>query len=254
MKIVACCKIVPDEQEIQVLVNKELSLEKAAWKIGQYDLNAMEAGKTLAAETGGTLFALSVGGEALENTKIRKDILSRGIDELSMVIDNSIPVGDSLATAKVIAKAIAEMGDVDVVLCGTGSSDVYAQTVGIQVGTILDLPVVNHVTGISKQENGTLKVERTLEDVVEVLEVTLPAVLSVTSDINLPAIPGMKDILKAGKKPMNTLTTSGEGILASTEVVSQLAPEEADRRKIVVEGDGEDQVGELVQFLKKEVL
>lgn len=254
MKIVACCKIVPDEQEIQVLPNKELALDKAPWKISQYDLNAIEAGKKLAAETSGVLTALSVGGSAaLEGTKIRKDVLSRGVDDLSLVMDDEHDFSDSLETAKAIAAALKSSDGFDLVLCGTGSGDLYAQEVGIQVGALLDLPTLNNVTGITVKGDG-LEVERSLEDEVEILEVSLPAVLSVTSDINIPAVPAMKDIMKAGKKPVNTLDIALTDVKPSAEQLSQLAPDQQERRQQIVEGDGDDAVEALFQFLKKEVL
>lgn len=254
MKIVACCKIVPDEQEIQVLPNKELALDKAPWKISQYDLNALEAGKKLSAETSGVLTVLSVGGvSALEGSKIRKDILSRGADDLSLVMDDEHSFSDSLETAKAIAAALKSSDGFDVVLCGTGSGDLYSQEVGIQVGALLDIPTLNHVTGIAVKGD-VLEVERTLEDEVEVLEVPMPAVLSVTSDINVPAVPAMKDIMKAGKKPVNVLEVALTDAAPCTEQLSQLAPEQQERRMQIIEGDGDDAVDALLQFLKKEVL
>ena len=104
MKIIACCKIVPNEEGITVLPNRELSMDNAPLAISQYDLNAMESGKKLAAETKGSMIALSIGATApLENTKIRKDILSRGADELHLVMDDDHAFSDSLQTAKAIA-------------------------------------------------------------------------------------------------------------------------------------------------------
>lgn len=254
MKIIACCKIVPDEEEIQVLPSRELSMENTPWKISQYDLNALEAGKGLAAETGGSMIALSVGcAAALEPTKIQKDVLSRGADELSMVKDDTHTYSDSLETAKALAAALKACGDYDLVLCGTGSSDLYAQEVGVQVGALLDLPVVNNVTGIAVKGDG-LEVERTLEDSVEVLEVPLPAVLSVSSEINVPAVPAMRDIMRAGKKPVNVLDVAMGDITPSTKTLEQLAPEQQERRMQVIEGDNDEAVDALVQFLKKEVL
>ena len=79
-------------------------------------------------------------------------------------------------------------------LFGEGSGDIYAQQVGLLVGELLQLPVINAVSNI--QRNGDrIVVERTLEDEVEVIELSLPAVLCVTSDINTPRIPSMKAIL-----------------------------------------------------------
>ncbi|MDR1548068.1 MAG: putative electron transfer flavoprotein FixA [Hungatella sp.] len=251
MKIIACCKIVPNEEEISILPTRELSMAGASLKISQYDLNALETGKQLASETKGTLTALSVGPAAsLTNSKIRKDILSRGADELSLVQDDSNESFDSLQTAKTMAGALKLM-EYDVVICGAGSSDLYAQEVGIQAGTLLGIPVMNNVTGIEVLSETMLEVERTLEDEVETLEISLPAVLSVSSEINIPAVPSMRDIMKAGKKPVNELTIEAKTD-ASTQTLEQLAPAGQDRRQEIIEGDGEEAVSALVQFLKKE--
>lgn len=251
MKIITCCKIVPNEEEIKVQSNRELSMDGASWKISQYDLNALESGKQLAAETKGSMIALSIGSAAaLESTKVRKDVLSRGADELSLVIDDTHSFADSLETAKAVACAVKECGEYDVVLCGMGSSDMYAQEVGVQVGALLNVPSVNNVTGIKVAGDGVLEVERTLENEVEVLEVPLPAVLSVSSEINVPAVPNMREIMKAGKKPVNVL--GAVETAPSTKMVEQLAPEQQERRQEIVEGDNAEAVEALVQFLKKE--
>lgn len=250
-KIITCCKIVPNEEGIKVLPNRELSMDGAPLAISQYDLNALESAKKLAGETKATVVALSVGATAaLENSKIRKDILSRGADELSLVMDDAHTFADSLQTAKAIAASLKAIGEYDLVLCGAGSADLYAQEVGIQVGTLLDLPVVNNVTSIKVLSDNTLEVERTLEEAIEVFEVTLPAVLSVSSEINVPAVPNMRDIMKAGKKPVNALAIDAE-LEESTTTLEQLAPEAQDRRQEVIEGDGAEAVEALVQFLKK---
>ena len=251
MKIIVCCKVVPNEEELQVLPNRELGFNGVPWKISQYDLNALESGKQLAAG-GGSMTALSIGStEALGSSKIQKDILSRGPDSLKLVLDDSKPFQDSLQTAKAIAGAVQAAGDYDLVLCGMGSSDLYFQEVGVQVGALLGLPAVNNVTGITPVGEGVLHVERTLENEVEVLEVPLPAVLSVSSEINVPSVPAMRDIMKAGKKPVDKLDCPDCGE-PSLKTLEQLAPEQQERRQELVEGDGEEAVDALVRFLKKE--
>ena len=251
MKIIVCCKVVPNEEELQVLPNRELGFNGVPWKISQYDLNALESGKQLAAG-GGSMTALSIGStEALGSSKIQKDILSRGPDSLKLVLDDSKPFQDSLQTAKAIAGEVQAAGDYDLVLCGMGSSDLYFQEVGVQVGALLGLPAVNNVTGITPAGEGVLHVERTLENEVEVLEVPLPAVLSVSSEINVPSVPAMRDIMKAGKKPVEKLDCPDCGE-PSLRTLEQLAPEQQERRQELVEGDGEEAVDALVRFLKKE--
>lgn len=251
MKIIACCKIVPNEEEIRIQPDRQLSTADASLKISQYDLNALETGKQLAAEANGTMTALSVGPDtALTNSKIRKDILSRGADELNLVQDDSLAASDSLRTARVIAGALKLM-EYDLVLCGAGSSDLYAQQVGIQTGTLLGIPVINNVTAIKEVSETRLVVERTLEDGLEVLAIPLPAVVSVSSEINVPSVPSMRDIMKAGKKPVTEMAVAVEED-GSTQVLEQLAPAQQDRRQEMIEGDGEEAVRALVSFLKKE--
>ena len=78
MKIIACYKIVPDEQSIKINGDRTLDTSAAEKVIGQYDLNAVEAGARLVESHGGELIALTVGGAEVENSKLRKGILSRG--------------------------------------------------------------------------------------------------------------------------------------------------------------------------------
>lgn len=253
MKIISCCKLVPEEENIVVLANREISTDKAPWKIGTYDLNALEAGKNLAAETGGSMVALTVGGSELSESKLRKDILSRGPASLAVVMDDEHARGDSFMMAKALAASLTQMGEYDLVLCGTGSADLYAQQVGNQLGALLDLPVVNAVSKLSYHDN-VLVVERSLENEVEVLEVPLPAVISVTSDINIPAIPGMKDIMGAGKKPVTELTVDWGQIASTSEKCSEVAPEQKERKMEILEGESDEVIDALVQFLKKELV
>lgn len=252
MKIIVCCKLIPEEQDINVLGDGSLDMSKAEPKISPFDLNAIEtAVQVKTAVEGSTITAMSLGGKALENTKARKDILSRGPDALCAVMD---PTFENLLpdqTATLLAAAAQKEG-FDLVLCGDGSGDLYAQQVGIRMGAALGVPVLNGVSKLVSATASTLTVERALEDEVEVLEVTLPAVLSVSADINVPTIPGMKAILAAAKKPMATLTASDVSPgSALVERVSVLAPKKKDRKNIIVEGDSDEKIAEFVAAVSK---
>lgn len=251
MKIIACCKLVPEEQDIVVNADRTLALDKADTKISLYDLNAVEAAVELAASTSGTVTALSVGAKRLENSKARKDVLSRGPDELVLVGDPSLEGALPSTTATVLAAA-AKKAEFDLILCGEGSSDLYAQQTGILLGEMLGLPTINNVSKITAGE-GKVTVERMLENEVEVLDVPLPAVLSVTSDINVPKIPSMKAILGAGKKPVVAWSLSDLGCTppALASLQSVLAPEMKDRKKIIIEGDADDKIAAFVENLRK---
>lgn len=246
MNIVVCYKIVPDEQDVIVRPDRTLSFERAALKIGDYDLNAIEAGAQLAAAHDATLVSLTAGGDAVEDTKLKKAVLARGPQENVAVKDASLPEAGSAETARVLAAAVKQLGDVDLVLCGEGSADLYAQQVGVQLGELLGLPSVNGVIAIEIAD-GVAHVERAVGIVVERLDVPLPAVLSVAADMNTPRIPSMKDILGAGKKPSRVLSLDEVGYAAvdgvsEVEVVSTLATETRDRAGEIFEGCDDETV------------
>ncbi|MCL2736775.1 MAG: putative electron transfer flavoprotein FixA [Propionibacteriaceae bacterium] len=249
MRIVACFKVSPEAQDIQARPDRSLNLDRAVWKIGTYDLNAIEAARQLADQVGdATVIGLSAGGSALANAKLSKDALSRGLDELATVVDEALPMAEPFQTADILARAVGQLSGVDLVILGAGSSDVYAQQVGNQLGAILGWPTLNAVETIAPQGDH-VTVERPLEDGVQVVEVALPAVLSVTSGANTPRIPGMRDVLAAGKKPTTTLEV-GPVLAPTARLVSELASEQVDRRHIVIEGAAADAAAELATYLK----
>ena len=97
--------------------------------------------------------------------------------------------------------------------------------------------------------SGSVVVERTLEDVVEVVEVPLPAVVSVSPDIALPRIPGMKDILAAGKKPADVSAATAP-YESRVEVVDCKALEAADRRCEVLDASADGAIEQFAAALK----
>lgn len=254
MKIIVGCKLVPEEQDISVQADGTLDTSKAAPKISPFDLNAVEAAVGLkSAADDCQITVISVGGKELENTKARKDILSRGADELAAVIGDEFKNILPHRTAQVLAAAAQKVG-FDLILCGDGSGDLYAQQVGVRLGALLNVATVNGVSKIISAEAGKLVVERALEDEVETLEVPLPAVVSVSTDINVPSIPGMKAILAAGKKPVTVFTSDDLGLTedaALVELTEVKAPEQKERQQIIIEGDGDDQIAEFVNYLRK---
>ena len=246
MNIIVSFKVVPDDQDIQVANDRSLDFSKAKGIVSAYDLNAMEAAARIA--DGGKVVAITAGAASIDDGKLKKNVLARGVDELIMCADDACAAMDAHATACVLATLVEKVGDYDLILCGDGSADNYAQQTDVQLAAKLGLPVVNAVSKITP-EAGAVVVERTLEDVVETVRVPLPAVVSVTPDVAVPRIPGMKDILAAGKKPMDVSGATGtcENTL---EVVSCLAPQQADRKLEVLDASAEGAVAQFAAALK----
>ncbi|HGY1164772.1 TPA: electron transfer flavoprotein [Citrobacter braakii] len=251
MKIITCFKLVPEEQDIVVTQERSLNFDRAEAKISQFDLNAMEAAAQLTAE-GDEIVALTVGGSLLQNSKVRKDVLSRGPDSLFLVQDAQLEHSLPRDTAQALACAAKSIG-FDLMIFGEGSGDLYAQQVGLLVGELLQLPIINAASSIQRN-GGHVLVERALEDEIEVIDLPLPAVLCVTSDINTPRIPSMKAILGAGKKPVTQWQASDIGWTPTpplAELVEIVVPPQAERKRIILENDTPEAIAELAEHLKK---
>lgn len=256
MNIVVCAKIVPDSEDVSVGKDGAVDLSKAHWGISEYDNQALEAGRRLAEENGAEVSVLTVGPTVIDKSALKKDLLSRGPEQLFAVVDDALADVDTLQTVQVLSEAIRKIG-ADLVICGEGSADRYAQQTGVQLGQTLGFATVNAVDSVAV-EGDVLKVERLLEKEIEILEVPLPAVISVTSGINNPAVPKMKAILAAGKKPQTAFALSelaADGLVdAAVAVAAVAAPAEPDRKKIIFAGTAEESVAQLVSQLKQEAL
>lgn len=253
MKILVCYKIVPDEQDIVVNPDYSLSLEKAERIIGQYDFNAVEAAMQIKESLEDvTVSVLTAGGAFVGDAKLRKAVLSRGPEAMFGVQDDRLCEADSYALSEVLKAAIEKIGEIDLVLCGEGSGDYYQQQMGNMLGQKLGWAALNGISRIEAFPD-RLVVERNTETELEEYEISFPAVLSVTSDINLPRIASFKEIMGAGKKPFEIWSLKDFGVEPESRIhyLSTLAPEQADRKKIIVEGDSDEAVEEFYNQIRE---
>ncbi|EMH6403321.1 putative electron transfer flavoprotein FixA [Providencia rettgeri] len=254
MNIITCYKSVPDEQDIIVnSADGSLDFSRADTKISQYDLNAIETANQIKAQQADSkVIALSIGGKALTNMKARKDVLSRGPDELVVVIDDQLEHALPHQTAIILGAAAQKVG-FDLIICGDGSADLNAQQVSILLGETLQIPAINGVKKIVSITADTVIVERELEDEIETLSMPLPAIIAVTSDVNVPVIPSMKAILGAAKKPVQAWTMADIGLdnVAALSSQSIAAPKQKVRQRVIIEGDGDDQIAQFAEHLRK---
>lgn len=208
-KIVACYKWVADEADIRIdEKSRELIFDRVKYKISEYDRNAIELGNSLNKENGAEFVAVTCGGNVEASLK---DVLSRGPANIYYINDTQLLHADGLVTAKVLAGIIKKIGDVDLVICGEGSGDEYAQQVGPRLAALLGYTSCTFVNKIEVTDKG-IRAERKLEDGIEVVKVEGPAVVTVLPDINTPPIPSLKQILGAKKKPTTELTLEDIGL------------------------------------------
>lgn len=246
MNIVVAMKQVPDLQQVRIR-GREPVLNDVPLTLGNIDKNALQAGVDLKEALGGKVIILSAGSEDLDDTV--KEGLAVDGDEAYLVIDDKLNGAPSAVVATVLAAAIKKIDEVGLILFGEGSADNYSGQVGSRVAELLGLPEVGFAKSIEINGN-TARVVRSLEDCEEVVEVELPAVITVVSDINEAPIPSVTKILKAGKKPRESVTPAEIGTDTKADgkvlVVSNLAPE-SDRKRVVVKS-----VEELVAAIKNE--
>lgn len=246
MNIVVALKQVPDLQQIRIR-NRQPVLDDVPLTLGNIDKNALEAAVAIKEAQGGNVIALSAGDENIEDTI--KEALAAGADEAFLVVDDQLQGAESSLAAMVLAEAVKKLEDVGLILFGEGSADNYSGQVGSRVAEILGLPQVAYASSI--EVNGSAaQVIRSLEDCDEVVEVTLPAVITVLADINEARIPSVTQILKAGKKPkevveLNELDTELPDS-SPVETLSNLAPD-SQRKKVIVKS-----ADELIQSLAAE--
>lgn len=247
LNILVAVKQIPDLQQVRIR-NRQPVLDDVPFTLGNIDKNALEAAVNLKEVLDCNIIALSVGPESVEDTI--KEALAAGADEAYIVADDQLDRLESRGAAALLAELISKIDDVGLILFGEGSGDNYSGQVGSRVAEILGLPQAGYASAL-EVNNGVVRVTRSLEDCEEIVELTLPAVVTVVAGINEPRIPSVTQILKAGKKPHEIMTLDDmQYDMTSSQVktVSNLAPD-SERRQIKVQN-----VSELVQALKSEGL
>ena len=249
MKIAVAHKWAQNPQEAQVAPDGTVDLSRAKAGLSEYDPVAIELARALADATGAELVGLSVGGPDAGSPMARKASLSRGLDRLVVVTDPALAGARATATAQALAAAVHAVGEVDVVVTGDSSVDEGAHLVPAVLAGLLGRPLLTEVTAVAL-DGGVLRVEQAVGSGSQVVEVTGPVVLAASTDAVLPRVPGMKDILGAGKKPTEEVAAP-ELTPDGLQVVGRARPALADRRRIRIDAnDPQAAAAELVAALR----
>jgi len=201
MNLIVCAKQVIDPEappasfKIDAATNKAI-LSGVPPIIDPYGEYAVEASLQIKDARGGKITAISLGTNLLR--EVVKKPLSMGADELILLEDEAFADGDSWSTAYALAMAIRKAGEYDLILCGREASDTNDGQVGSGIAEILGLPIVTLAKKIDVTE-GKARIERVTADGYEVVEVSLPAVVTVSNEIGEPRYPTIKGIMAAKK-------------------------------------------------------
>jgi electron transfer flavoprotein beta subunit len=179
--------------------------------------------------------------------------LAMGAAKAVLVSDPELAGSDALTTAKVLAAAAQKLGDADLIIAGTESSDGYTGTVPEQMAEVLGLPSITFAKSVAV-EGGVVKVARQTEAGYDEVECPTPAVVSVTAGVVEPRYPSFKGIMAAKSKPVDEVTAADLGVSpvgwdgADQQIVdvAQAPTREAGE---IVEDEGEAHL-KIVEFLE----
>jgi electron transfer flavoprotein beta subunit len=216
LKIVVLVKHVPDAQ-FDRHIGPDKTLERSESILSELDEYALEAALQVSEARGGDkagnqVIALTMGGPDAANAL--KKALQIGASSGVHVADDDLAASDAWATSLVLAAAIRNLGDVDLVLTGMASTDGETSLVPAQLAERLGLPQLTFASSLEVAGRSVV-VRRDSETTSDVVEAELPAVVSVTDQINEPRYPNFKGILAAKKKKIATFGLADLGVDAA---------------------------------------
>ncbi len=245
MKIAVCIKRVPDtETRIKIGADGK-SIDESGVKFvpNPFDEYAVEEALKLKEQTNGEVVAVCLGPDASQETL--RTALAVGADRGILLKVESLP-RDPLVVARALAAEL-EQGGYDLVLFGKLAVDDYDQAVGPMVSELLGLPSVSAVTRLEITD-GHATAQREVEGAIEVVEFTLPAIVTAEKGLNEPRYPALRGIMLAKKKPLDIkdLELDEGGI----EVLELTLPPDRKAGRII--GEGAAAVPALVDALRNE--
>jgi electron transfer flavoprotein beta subunit len=245
MKIVVCVKQVPDTEAEKRLLPDTLTVDRESSNpvLNEMDEFAIEEALKLVEAHGGEVTVLTMGPDSADSA-VRK-ALSMGADAGIHLSDDALAGSDAVATSYANAQALATT-EYDLVILGSEASDSRTSLVPAMLAERLGLPQLTFASKVDI-DGTSIKIQRLTDYGHDVVEATLPAVVSVVEKINEPRYPSFKGIMAAKKKPVAKLDAAAAGIdaalvgagAATTAVVdATVRPPRSAGVKVKDEGNG----------------
>jgi electron transfer flavoprotein beta subunit len=254
MDIIVCIKQAYDVQQLKFDPKTgEPMLAAAPRKMSDMDRRALEEALRIKESAGGTVKTITVGPP--ETRDVVKEIYAMGADEAFVVADMNLDKADSGVTAKLIVETVKKIGNFDLILAGAASTDEYSWQVPAKVAAMLNLPFFPNA--ISLSIDGDLVAECDLGDAVYQFKSPLPAVVSVSLEINEPRIPTLSAILKASRKQFTDFRIEDLGVDAISELeLRKVMMPKVERKNVIVDATDpskmEAELRKILDELRKE--
>jgi electron transfer flavoprotein beta subunit len=260
MNIIVLIKQVPDTSEVKI--NREtntLIRDGVPSIINPYDMYALEEALRLREQNGGKVTAMTMGPPQAADSL--KEAVAMGVDDVVLLSDRAFAGADTWATSYTLAMGIKKIGNFDLVIAGKQAIDGDTAQVGPETADMLGIPFVAYVRKIEKVENAWLVAERMMDEGFDVVETSLPALITVVKEINQPRLPSLKGKMKAKSLKVVSWTAADTGANpdlcglkgSPTKVVRIFPPAPRGQREIL-SGTIEEQATTVVKKLKEQAL
>jgi electron transfer flavoprotein beta subunit len=261
MHVIVCIKQVPDTNEVRMDPETgTLIREGVSSIINPDDRNALEEALRFKDEKDAEVTVVTMGPPQADNAL--REALAMGADRAILLCDRKFAGSDTWATAHAVTCAIQKLGDFDLIFCGRQAIDGDTAQVGPQVAEYLDIPQISYVSKV-EIEGGKVTADRLLEDGHEVIETTLPCLLTAVKELNVPRYPSIKGIFDAYNEKQVELWSADDagadasvvGLKASPTNVRRIFTPEPKGRGVMLEGEPKEAVQNLfVKLLEKSII
>lgn len=256
MNIVVCLKQVPGTTRVQIDPQTNNLIRQGIENIiNPFDTYALEEGVRLREKHGGKVTVVTMGPSQAEAAL--REAISLGADAAILLSDRTFAGADTWATSYTLFHAIARLEKADIIICGRQTIDGDTGQVGPELAEMLGIPFVAYVSQVEEIKENYLRVRRMVEEGHEVIETTLPAVITVAKEINVPRLPSLRGITRSKSAVIPTWGIKELGVgqnmvgLAgsSTQVIKVFFPQRVCQAEILT-GDTATQVDKLIDKLK----
>lgn len=217
MDILVCVKQVPDDS-VEIKVKKESNqpnLENVDMIVNAFDTYALEMATRFKEENGGEITVISLGDDGAKDAI--KSCFSVGANKGYLVSDEKFNNSDILGVSYILSKTILKLEQdlgkkFDVIFCGKESTDITSGQVGAQLSQNLERALSSNIIEINLK-NDSIETKQETEDGYNVVETSIPCVVTATKPNYEPRYPTIKSKMAARKMEIGIIDSKSiEGI------------------------------------------
>lgn len=255
MEIVICIKQVPDTAEVRINPETNTLIRDGVPSIiNPYDMHAIETGLQIREKAGGKVTVLTMGPPQAETALL--DAIAMGADEAVLLTDRAFAGADTWATSYTLFKAIEKI-KADIIICGKQAIDGDTAQVGPETAEFLNIPHISYVRKIEEVNPDSIRVQRLMDGGYDVVETSIPVLLTVVKEINEPRLPSLKGKMNAKKAEIRkwksvdiSADENNTGLKGSPTQVKNIFAPEAKKDRKMLKGSLEEQINALVSELR----